>query len=376
MIICSDGFLDSGEAGKQVKDFLDKLLMFPNVELSSDDLELAKKDKAKFIVNRLFSRQFRRAKVHPDTEKDITDKVRKSIDSNEPLYLIICFGGYKHYWNPSYPNIDFAELFDFHFMAEYVAPILKVHAPGVNIDYEFENIAVPLADNYPKKDLDAYDDSFKALVSEYLTRSKAPSNFKINAFIPQEADQYKKIDYETKLFKRMNEILPKRMEEWEHLSKDEKEERLHRTPKAFMWKGEKDLSSLNDEQRMEAMILSKENIEAYYEADFEFRGDYFTGGNHIPIVMTWGLSSENIGHWLTITSAKGCNVDFWVGRGILEVSSGRTVNRIVSQNQYSNIKPKLKTIEAYPWIKPDGPLKNLRSIDLVSTEDFNANVAH
>lgn len=369
-------FLQTNEAENQAKQYLDNLFHFPEVNLSNEDLKLAEQDKVKFIMGRLLSRQFRRSKTHPDMEKDIESKIRKSIESNEPIYLIVCFGGYKHHWSPSYPTVDFAELFNLHFMSEYVAPILKVYGPGANIDYEFENVAVPLINNYPRRDLDAYDNSFKALVSEYMARSKPPPNLKIRTMIPQEEDYYKTQDYENKLFKRMGEILPARIKEWSTISEEEKKERLHRTPKTILWKGEKDLSKLSGEEKEGAIIRSKENVEAYYEADFEFRGDYFTGSNHIPMVLTWGLSEENIGHWLTITSAKGCNVDFWVGRGIIEVSKDRTVNRIVSHSQYDAIKQKLKTIQAFSWAKPDGLLKNLGNVELVSTEDFNALVAH
>jgi hypothetical protein len=355
----------------QIREYLDGLFHFPEAALSAEESRVATEDIVKFIVNRLFSRQFRRTKVHPDTQKDIEDKVKKSVESNKPIYLVICFGGYKHYWNPSYPNVDFAELFNFHFMAEWVAPILKVYKPGVNIDYEFENIVVPMVDNYPKRDIDIYADSFKALIAEYMTRAKPPQNFRINAFIPQELEEYRQKDYENRLFKRMEELMPKRAEEWAGISDDERKNRLHRTPKAFMWKGDKDLSGLSEKEKEDIMIRSKELIEAYYEADFELRGDYFVGGNHIPVLLSFGLSAENVGHWLTITAAKGSNVDFWVGRGIVEASEGRIVPRIVSHNQYDALKQKIKTTEGFKWVAEGSLLKNLKSIDVVATEDFN-----
>lgn len=43
---------------------------------------------------------------------DISQKIQLAVDANEPIYLIIIFGGYKHFWNDSYPHVDWAELFN------------------------------------------------------------------------------------------------------------------------------------------------------------------------------------------------------------------------------------------------------------------------
>ena len=352
-----------------VKAHLNYLLDFPGGELSQVDSQSAKTNKPLFILDKLLNKKFRRAPVHPERRKDIEAKVNMSIKANEPIYLIICFGGYKHFWNASHPKIDFAELFNLHFMSEYVAPILKVHEPGVVLDYESEDVIIPAIDNYPKKSLDEYSASFRALLSAYQERCNLPPNFKINLVRPQELEYYKKQDYETRLFKRIEERRANKIKTWEALSDREQQERLHRTPRSIMWKGEKDLSGLNDKEKEKWIVRSKIDNEIYYDADFEFRGEYLTGGNHIPLVLSWGLCEENAGHWLTIASTKASTVDFWIGRGILDIYNGKVLDRVISQRQYKKIKPNLKVCDGFEWADAS-TLENLKTIDVLEDNDF------
>ena len=100
--------------------------------------------------------------------------------------------------------------------------------------------------------------------------------------------------------------------------------------------------------------------ETFYAADWEFREKYFTGGTHIPITLTFGLTRDNVGNWLMLGSTKSSFVDFWVGRGILEVQGSKVVERVVSYKQYEAIKEKLAVFDAMPELG----LKNLSKIEV------------
>lgn len=329
---------------------------FPDYKLTNKDKRtISFGKKAEWITNKLLLKRFRKSKLHDQTRQDILDKVSLSIKENKPIYLIILFGGYKHFWNTSHPEVDWAELFNLRFMSEYIAPILAVHPPGVILDYESEDVIIPLMDNYPEETLDIYATSFKRLIEIY---SKClPNEFKINYVRSQ--DQYNT----TKLFERIKELLPKKLEDWKKLSSEEILQRLHRSPRSIMWKGKMDWTKLSEQEKQEKIQMSKIINETYYDADFEFRGNYFTGDNHIPIVLSWGLTSENFANWLTLGSTHASSVDFWIGRGILESRNGEFIPRVVSQTQYSSIKNKLQIFETNLLT-----LKNFKNIEVYEGE--------
>ena len=271
------------------------------------------------------------------TQKDIFAKVALSIKEEKPLYFIILFGGYKHFWNYSYPEVDWAELFNLRFMGEFLSPILKLHKPGVILDYGSEDVIMTLMDNYPESDLNKYAASFNDLIMFYSRY--VPENFKINYV--RTGGKYDS----RKLREKIIQKLPEKKREWEKLTKQEKEKKLHRSHRSIMWKGEKDWTNLSSEEKREKIEESKIIEDTFYEIEAEFLGDYFIGDNHIPVVLSWGLTEENFDHWLTLGSTYASVVDFWIGRGIIEDRDGRFIPRIVSQKQYDSIKSKLENVK-------------------------------
>lgn len=308
-------------------------------------------DLAEWITGKLLLKRFRKAKVHEKTREDILNKVKISIAEDKPIYLVVLFGGYKHFWNQSYPEVDWAELFNLRFMSELVAPILSAYKPGVILDYESEDVIIELMDNYPTESLDSYAASFRKLVQAY---SKClPTNFKINYVRSQEQIDAKKLKA------RINELLTDKRKVWAAYSKEELDKHLARSPNNILWNGKEDWTKLSEAEKEQKILESKIVNETYYDADFEFRGDYLCGGNHIPIVLSWGLTFENFANWLTLGSTFSSTVDFWVGRGILEDRVEKFVPRVVSQTQYYKIKDKLEMHDSNLI-----PMKNFKQIEV------------
>ncbi len=338
---------------KMVADYIkDRLIKFNNYQFTGDDkIFIERFSKAEFIVKRLLLKDFRKSKVHEDARNAIRQKVLMSIEKNVPIYLIVCFGGYKHFWNSSHPEVDWAEFFNLKFMEEIAAPILAVHEPGVILDYESEDVIIPWMDNYKESDNDKYADSFRKLIG--VCSKIYPKNFKVNYVRSQE-------QYDTRLLlKGIEERLPQKIKEWEALSDEEKQKRLKRSPKSVKWLGREDLTRLSEEEKIKRIQMSKMLNELYYDVDFLFRKEYFEGENHIPLVLSWGLSEENAGHWVVIGSTRASQVDFWIGRGIMECRNRKFVERVVSHRQYEKIKSKLKKIRIDLI-----PLKNFREIEI------------
>lgn len=332
--------------------YLKSLLTFPRYINFQEDEKLIKDGNLEdFITGKLFRKKFRKSKIAENTKEEIIKKVKLSIEGKEPIHIIICFGGYKHFWNPSHPYVDWAELFNLNFLSEYLSPILQNYKPGVVLDYESEDVIIPLIDNYPGSATDSYAESFRELIK--IFSRIIPSNFKINSIRSQ-----KQID-EKLLLKRTREIAEEKRKVFDKLSPEEKELHLHRTPGNILWEGQEDYTKLNKEEKEAKIIESKMLNEAYYDADYEQRKDYFEGSNHIPVVLSWGKTYENATNWLTLGSTFSSMVDFWVGRGIIEKHEDKFVPRIVSQNQYKEIKDKLEVVKTNLI-----PLKNFESIEI------------
>ncbi|MCK5490749.1 MAG: hypothetical protein KAI67_02810 [Candidatus Pacebacteria bacterium] len=316
---------------------LNDYLNYSKYEFSEIDIKLVEKDKAQWMTDKLFRRKFRKTKIYENTYNDILGKIRLSVDKNLPVHFTIIFGGYKHFWNFSYPTVDWAELFNLKFMSEFVAPILAIHKPGVVLDYASEDVIITKMNNYPKQSLDKYANSFQILIDYYSERM--PKNFQINYV--RTGDKY---DSEL-LFRKIDEKLDDRRKDWSKLTSKQKEINLKRSNRSFMFKGEVDYSDLNESGKNKLIEKSKQIENLFYEIEDELIDGYYYEGTHIPIALSWGLSDENFDHWLTLGSVSGSSVDFWIGRGILEIRDDKLVPRVVSHSQYEKIKNNLITVE-------------------------------
>lgn len=328
--------------------------VFPNYETTTD-ITTKDDEKAAWITKVLLRKNFRKTKIYEQNKQDITKKALISIKEDIPMHFVILFGGYKHFWNESYPEVDWAELFNLNFMSELLAPILQVHKPGIVLDYASEDLIITMMDNYPRSSLDRYADSFGKLI-EFYTRC-CPPNFKINYVRTGE-----KYDFE-KLKSIVKEKLPQKINDFNKLTQEERERHLHRSPRSIMWKGEEDWTQLDEKEREIKIMKSKITEDTFYEVEAGFLGDYFTGYNRITIVLSWGLTEENVDHWLTVGSTHASTVDFWIGRGMLEERDDRYIPRVVSHKQYDEIKPRLKRVEIGLV-----PLKNLEEIEVYEGE--------
>ncbi|MBU3922994.1 hypothetical protein KJ684_02030 [Patescibacteria group bacterium] len=311
------------------------------------------KDKVSFILKKLQRKKFKR-KITEKTKETLKRKILNAINENKPIYFVIPFGGYKHFWNSSYPDLDWAELFNMRFMTEYVLPILSVHQPGVIIEYMSEDLIINRMNNYPKESLEQYSKSFISLINWY--KQYIPKNLQIKYFrVGNRCNKDKIID-------EVEKLISKKTTEFNRLSNKEKENELHRSRRSVMLDGEKDLVQLSEEDK-ESRIIESRLIElAYYdvEAKPEFMGDYLWSDDHICVCFSFGLSSDNVFEDLTLASSHGSIVDFWIGKGILEYRNGRFIPKIVSKNQYIELESKIKKLKIGSF-----PFKNFGSIDLI-----------
>lgn len=343
----------------KVDEYLSTLLTnIQGYELSLDETRQAARSKSDFITRKILRKKYRR-RADGNRRAKIAAKVVQCICEDRAIGFTIPFGGYKHFWNPSYPQPDWAELFHFRQMTEYLLPILAVHAPGVVLEYVSEDLIVPRMDNYPDEALDAYASSFHQIVDWY--DHFTPNNLEMRFW--RLGDYYDK----QAIIDRIEQALPARLEAFHKLPADQQAHELRRSVRSVFWNGKQDLSSLNAEQRHVRIIEARLMEKAFSDIAFgpDFAGTYYDDDNRICTCFSFGMSSDNdIRCFLTLQSSPGSIVDHWIGRGVLQEHGQRLRGTIVSRLQYRQL---LNRIHATPVKRPSVPLANCRSIEIVSS---------
>ena len=346
---------------KEVNDYLKSL--FEDIQpytLTPDEQKAVVRNKVGFILDKLSRKKFRRKKLSVNRRKDIEEKIKMSVEENKPVHFTIPFGAYKHFWNISHPEPDWAELFNFRYLTEYVLPVLSVYEPGVILEYISEDMIMTRMDNYPSESLEKYSEVFSKIIEWY--NKLCPKNLELKYFrVGDRCDKEKIINI-------VESLLPERRKEFDKLSDGAKEQELHRSHHSVMWNGDKDLTSLNDAQKLDRMIESRLIELAYYdtEAQPEFLGNYLEGENHICICFSFGLSHDNdTFDDLTLGSTFGSIVDHWIGRGVLEYHDNEFTPNIISKGQLAKFADKIKTIRINPQILS---YENYKTIDVITNK--------
>ncbi|MGE5473915.1 MAG: hypothetical protein ACM3UU_06805 [Ignavibacteriales bacterium] len=304
------------------------------LSVSAQDITDNRNDKIiDLAVSRLLSKKYRKYGISEIVKESIIEKVTNIVSDNKPFKFIICFGGYKHWWTESYPNVDWAEMFNFRFLVDYILPIANAYKPGVIIEYESEEVVLERLNNIPQEDLDSYSNSFvKAL--EYYNKY-LPQNVKLKFIKAREL-------YDSNLlFREIEQKLDKFKQIFEGYDEEDKKRRLKKAQTNINWNGKVDLTKLSQSQKDNFIKESRIFNEAFLEADYELRTDYFEDKYSIPILLSFGLGPGGE-YWLHIGSCSSSIVDFWAGMGIIEIrEENKIIPRIISRTQYEKIKDKL-----------------------------------
>mgnify|MGYP001611467960 CR=1 FL=1 len=311
---------------------------------------------AQFLIDKLTRKKYRRHTLTPQTLNSVSEKVNNSVKEEKPIHLVIPFGGYKHFWNPSHPEPDWAELFSLRYILDLVSPLLSVYGPGVIVEYVSEDMILNRMNNYPVEALEKYSEVFNNLINWY--KQYVPSNLDLRFF--RVGDRVDK----KRLIAEVEKLIPERRIQFDMLSAEQKEQELLRSSRSIFWKGSKDLSLLSEKEKQQIIIDSRIIELAYYEMEAkpEFLGEYLSDNNHICLLTSFGTTHDNdVYQDLTIGSAHGSLVDFWIGRGVLEKGKEEYHPKIVSKNQYEQVKPKIHTEMVTGFL----PYRNYQQIEIV-----------
>lgn len=305
----------------------------------SNDIIGPGQQKEKFL-ERIFLRRYRKYATTQEVRDFVESRLSGIIDKKLPMTFVPSFGGYKHWWSPTYPATDWAEVFNVKFMLEFLAPIYNSYTDNVvSIAYESEEVILAELNNIPQKGLDIYTETFREVLSVFQNIiGKRPQLSLVLA-----REQYEELGYsKEKLLARIREMLPDYEKRFDAYEEEDKQRRIAKVKTNFKLDGVIDYTHCTESEVYELYRASRILNETFLDADFEFRGEsFFDDESTIPLLFTFGLGPGGEA-WPHIGSSSSSMVDFWAGMGILEKrENGKIVPRIISKTQYDIIKDKL-----------------------------------
>lgn len=325
---------------QEINDYLNNELISMR-GISNDIYE--KNNLVEKAVNRIFLRRYRKYATTQDVKDFVMNRLNNIVSKSLPMVFVPSFGGYKHWWCPTYPKVDWAEVFNVKFLLEYLAPIFNSYkANKVAIKYESEEVILSELNNIPQNGLDVYTHSFKDLLNIF----QIIIGDRVELSLVLAREQYKEMGFsKEKLLARIDEMMPEYYARFDSYSDEDKKRRIEKAKTNFKLDGVRDYSNISEKERESLYKWSRVFNEAFLDADYEIRGEtFFDDESTIPLLFSFGLGPGGEA-WPHIGSSASSMVDFWAGIGILEKrENGSIIPRIISRTQYELIKDKLISI--------------------------------
>lgn len=305
----------------------------------SNDFIPLNQQKEKFL-QRIFLRRYRKYATTNEVRDFVYDRLSGIIDKKLPMTFVPSFGGYKHWWTPTYPKTDWAEVFNVKFLLEYLAPIYNSYTENrVSIKYESEEVILAELNNIPQSGLDEYTSSFRDVLKVF----QEIIGDKVDLSLVLAREQYEEVGYsKEKLLARIEEMLPDYYARFDSYEEEDKKRRIAKVKTNFKLDGVKDYTNISEEEKEALYKWSRVFNEAFLDADYEVRGEsFFDDESTIPLLFSFGLGPGGEA-WPHIGSSASSMVDFWAGMGILEKrENGTIIPRIISKTQYDLVKNNL-----------------------------------
>lgn len=321
---------------REINDYVNNELLTLNG--ISDKLIDQSQQKEKFL-ERIFIRRYRKYATTQEVRNFVKERLDCIIDQKLPMRFVPSFGGYKHWWSPTYPATDWAEIFNIKFILEYLAPIYNSYKENiVSITYESEEVILAELNNIPQEGLDAYTESFRKILGVF--QSIVGTTPQLSLVLAREQYAEKGLTKDM-LLKRIDEMMPDYFKKFDSYNEDDKHCRIEKVKTNFKLDGVKDYTYLDEKDMYNLYRYSRVLNETFLDADYEFRSEFFEDKSTIPLLFSFGLGPGGEA-WPHIGSSSSSMVDFWAGMGILEKrSNGTIVPRIVSRSQFNIIEKSL-----------------------------------
>lgn len=309
-----------------VRDYLEtNLKTCSRYELTEVDKQFIKEYSLReFLFKQITRKKFRKWKLPDPARARIKEALDFCLPAQSPIIFRFRFGGYKLWRFTSAPTVDWAEFFVIVHFCNYLAPIIAAYEPGIKLLFASDDVFVERLNNIPKKDTDAYYNSFQELLDQF--RKYFPENFEVDMIrhssLYQSEDEFE-AEFAAELEKVKGEWKSRR--DPEQLKKSLATSRMN-----VKWDGVENLTNLSDEQKQKRI----ERGVVYHDALVQ-----------MPIISEWSDKKDKIPIFTTsfpkvvaIGSTRNSIVRFWVGTGVLEKRGESYADRIVSIQQYEAIR--------------------------------------
>lgn len=293
---------------------------------------------------RLLSAKFSGSKQSEVAISLVIDKLVYCFANKAPIIFIFGYGGYKNYNSPSFPEVDWAELFHMKYMTTFLWPILTTYKYGVKFEYESEEISIQF-NNVPQDTTDRYTATFKNLLSYFCKRIYEANGVKVDFISVVAREMYNPQD----LYDRMQTYYADMKKVYADLSEEEKMVWFKRAKTNFLVKGTKDFSGVSEEELNKIILDARINNECFLAADYDLRIDFWERPNAISLFGTWGKTpcASPTDGGLHLKSTASSNTDFWIGTGVFKLGQDNKILQelILSHNQYQEVKDSILTME-------------------------------
>ena len=276
------------------------------------------------------------------------DKLSNAMSRLKPITFTFCFGGYKSHTSPAHPEVDWAELFNLNYLVSYLYPIIMGYKYGVELEYESEEVSIQF-NNVPQELTNKYTTSFYKLIEYYKNKLYQKYNINLPIKLTIARDLYKNGVEE--LYKLIEQKKEDYRRIFEDLSESEKNKWISRAKSNYMWNGIIKHDECSDKEKYDIYKEARITNEAFLDADYILREDWFEDPYRIPLTGTWGTmpSAQPIDGWLHIKSTANSKVDCWIGTGALEevYINGKLQYRqsILSKKQLDAVKFRIQYID-------------------------------
>lgn len=296
-------------------------------------------------LSRLLSAKYSGSKQSDNMIALTLDKLIYSFKNKKPIIFIFGYGGYKNYNSPSFPEVDYSELFHMKYMTEFLFPIITTYKYGVIFEYESEEISIQF-NNVPQETTDKYTVSFRKLLKYFIKKIEEQNGIKLDYKLVIAREMYNPED----LYKKMKEYYPSMQKEFDELSKKEKEIWLKRAKTNFLINGTEDFSNLTETELNDKIIEARINNECFLAADYDLRVDFWERFNAISLFGTWGKTpcASPTDGGLHLKSTKASNTDFWIGTGVFKLDEENNIMQelILSHTQFNDKKDEINYLES------------------------------
>lgn len=322
-------------------------------ELTADENQRLRKDgEERFLQSLVLSSKYRKWAANEWARERISTAIARAVGGHKPVRFLHTMGGYKLWRIPTSPEVDWAEFFQIAYVLEYLSGIAAAYPPGASMIYYLYTLLPQRHDNLSAAEVEAYVDSFTALVDGF--RPHLPANLSIS--IVKDTDLYTRDEYYAQLDE-MTKLAEARFptfdEKWRN-------DLIVQSRRNIKWNGAEDWTGL-DEHEQEARVVSGAITELAGMA-MRKQGEFV--GNEDNILLFVKAASGN--DFLGIGSTKSSVAKYWAGTGILEYRKDELYDLVLSPTQWDKVA-------ALPKLVCDVELLGLRNLKqvMVVTESLN-----